>query len=82
MPSPLSFRAPLQKSDNDCLGVQDLQRIQDLGKGVVFSSPNAKLVGGRWKYIPRPATGDVVYTDYYGELLQASSLPLLLPRSA
>jgi len=56
------------KSDNDCLGVQDLQRIQDLGKGVVFSSPNAKLVGGRWKYIPRPATGDVVYTDYYGPI--------------
>ncbi len=56
----------VQKSDNECLKAMDLQRAISLGKGIVPSGPNAKLVGSRWKYIPRPAEGDVVYTDYYG----------------
>lgn len=36
-----------------------------LGKGCGPSGANSKLVGGKWKYIPRPAEGDVIFTDYY-----------------
>ncbi|KAF5841434.1 hypothetical protein DUNSADRAFT_12878 [Dunaliella salina] len=57
---------PYGPMSDDNLRAEDLQRVQDLGKGVTCNSPNAKLVGGKFKYIPRPAPGDVVYTDYYG----------------
>mmetsp|Transcript_39050 Transcript_39050/g.86868 ORF Transcript_39050/g.86868 Transcript_39050/m.86868 type:complete len:352 (-) Transcript_39050:710-1765(-) len=48
------------------LGIQDLDRFQELGKNVVPGTPNCRLVGSRWRYIGRPVEGDVVYTDYYG----------------
>eukprot|EP00798_Chlamydomonas_sp_ICE-L_P029363 gene29363-12454_t len=27
---------------------------------------NTRLISVRWRYLPRPSEGDVVYTDYYG----------------
>eukprot|EP00798_Chlamydomonas_sp_ICE-L_P001337 gene1337-32694_t len=47
---------------------QDLERThyKDLGMHVVPGSPNSKLVGGRWRKVPRPVEGDVLWTDYYG----------------
>jgi len=48
------------------LAQPDLIRIEELGRGVVAGSANSRLVGGRWRYMPRPVEGDVVYTDYYG----------------
>mmetsp|Transcript_21656 Transcript_21656/g.36885 ORF Transcript_21656/g.36885 Transcript_21656/m.36885 type:complete len:844 (+) Transcript_21656:21-2552(+) len=48
------------------LGAGDLTRALELGQHVVPGTANTKLIGGRWKYVPRPAEGDVVYTDFYG----------------
>lgn len=57
---------PYWKTETNVLGTADLKRVEELGKGVVAGSANARLVGGQWKYVPRPTEGDVVYTDYYG----------------
>jgi len=50
------------------LSVADLYRTQDadLGQHVVPGSANSRLVGGRWRYMPRPVDGDSLFTDYYG----------------
>eukprot|EP00798_Chlamydomonas_sp_ICE-L_P020155 gene20155-26889_t len=48
------------------LGVNDIERVEELGRNVVPGTPNTRLVNGRWRYIPRPVDGDVTYTDYYG----------------
>ncbi len=55
-----------QKTESNVLGPEDLVRAEELSRGVLGGTTNAKLVGGKWKLIPRPTEGDVVYTDYYG----------------
>jgi hypothetical protein len=42
---------------------QDLDRSEELGRNIVAGAPNCRLVGGRWRYIPRPVEGDSIYTD-------------------
>jgi hypothetical protein len=48
------------------LKIKDLDRSEELGRNIVAGAPNCRLVGGRWRYIPRPVEGDSIYTDYYG----------------
>ncbi|KAL6762807.1 hypothetical protein V8C86DRAFT_2511221 [Haematococcus lacustris] len=57
---------PKQQVEATHLTRPDLLREEKLGKGVVPGSANTRLVGGQWKYLPRPTEGDVLYTDYYG----------------
>lgn len=46
--------------------IKDVDRSEELGRNVVPGTPNCRLIGSRWRYIPRPVEGDVIYTDYYG----------------
>jgi len=45
------------------LKINDITRIERLGKNAVPGTPNCRLVGGRWRYLERPVEGDSIYTD-------------------
>lgn len=45
------------------LKINDIGRIEALGKNVVPGTPNCRLVSGRWRYLQRPVEGDSLYTD-------------------
>ncbi|GAX83386.1 hypothetical protein CEUSTIGMA_g10811.t1 [Chlamydomonas eustigma] len=45
----------------------DLARIGDeIGSHAIAGNANAKLIGGKWRYMPRPTEGVQLYTDFYG----------------
>eukprot|EP00798_Chlamydomonas_sp_ICE-L_P024455 gene24455-10055_t len=56
---------------------KDLARTMytDLGENSVAGSANVRLVGGRWRKMPRPVDGDVLWTDYYGPCALSTSSP-------
>jgi len=46
---------------------RDVIRMEnDLGEHAVAGSANAKLVGGKWKYVERPTEGSHLFTEFYG----------------
>ncbi|KAF5836702.1 hypothetical protein DUNSADRAFT_5577 [Dunaliella salina] len=50
------------------LRTSDLARSEMEPSGQVEGpySNNARLIGGKWRYMERPKTGQPLYTDYYG----------------
>eukprot|EP00798_Chlamydomonas_sp_ICE-L_P021277 gene21277-28198_t len=49
------------------LELKDCKRIGDeLSTHAVAGSANARLVGGKWRYMERPVDGAVLFTEYYG----------------
>eukprot|EP00798_Chlamydomonas_sp_ICE-L_P015900 gene15900-22034_t len=57
------------------LKVQDLERSEEIARNAIAGTPNTKLVNGRWKFIPRPVDGDVLYTakQYHNSTLAGDS---------